>query len=697
MDKRKRYFDFRLYVEKIKQLRMTGILMGLSFLAVVSIVSVLGTEDVVRLEHYICPYEISLSKAFIISYLILTPILTLCSFHYLMVRKSCDFYHAIPHTRFCQFLTGVLALATYIFVIVLCGSIVHGIIQCFYMNGHIVFSVYAVNVLGIIIANLLVMSSVILACSVCGTIFQTVILSMIIVIMPRCLVNIIVNIISENLFFVNFNKTAPFLTDAYSFVVGLKFDNFSMGGIIYTAVLAFVYLILGGIFFHYRKSELAEVSKPGTGLCMVFRILAGFSVSLVFVYKFLGEYIKAILETSSYMPERKDIIIYSVCIIAVVFVYLLFEFINNRGKKKFLRLIPGILVIFIADFIIILLAKGVCEHYINFRPEVDEIEYVKILADKKYDIIYGKEIYGYFGKKVETIKLRDSVSRQVISSALKKSIDMCPDGQVQEICNVLMHIDGKDYYRTVYLNDTDRSRILEKLLTNKEYLAVYKEFPDIEDINIAYYDIFEKEEAEELYRILLQDFKNMEVDEIISYMECINPQYQYAEGNYYADSEEDARKVIEGLEDSNSIFSISTHVAGQECTLIIPGAWQAPENFYKRYVQMINDYALRNGLVDELDFSDITGAYIVNMKDTDIVNMMSICSDDTKNIEQIFSELDRELNQQGTSLKELMKEENSWSPDSSYIWLTFEKAGRKYWYFINFDNFYLEYYAEEAD
>lgn len=697
MDRRKRYFDFRLYVEKIKQLRMTGILMGLSFLAVVSIVSVLGTEDVVCLEHYICSYEISLTKAFIISYLIITPILTLCSFHYLMVRKSCDFYHAIPHTRTCQFLTGVLALATYILVIVLGGSIVHGVIQCFYMNGHIVLSDYAVGVLGVIIANLLVMSSVILACSVSGTMFQTVIFSLIIIVIPRCLIGVVVNIISQNLFFVNLSKTAPFLTDAYSFVVGLKYNDFSVGGMLYTTVLTLIYLVFGGILFHRRKSELAEVSKPGAVVCAVFRILAGFSVSLVFVYIFLEKHIKAVLENVSPMPEKKDMIIYSACILAVFFVYFLIEFINNRGRKKFLRLIPGILAIFFADFIVILLGRGVCEHYINFRPEADEIEYVKILAEKKYDIVYGKEVYGYFGKKVETIKLQDSVSRQVISSALNKSIDMCPDGQGQETCNVLIHTDGKDYYRTVYLNDTDRSKLMEKLLTNKEYLEVYKELPDIEDINIAYYDIFEKEEAEELYQILLQDFRDMEAVEIVSYLECLNPQYQYAEGNYYADTKDDARKVIEELDDWNSIFSISTHVAGQECTLIIPGEWQAPENFYKRYVQMINDYALRNGLVEELKFSDITGALIVNMKDADGVDFMSICSDDTKNTEQIFSELDRELNQQGTSLKELMKEENSWSPDSPYIRLTFEKTGRKYYYFINFDNFYMEYSDEEAD
>lgn len=693
MDRKSRYFDYRFYVEKLHQLRITGILMGLSFLALTAIVSVVETNNVLRLEDYVCSYDISLSKIFIITYIIITPVLTLRSFHFLMVRKSCDFYDAIPHTRICQFVTGVLALVTYNLVIVLGGSIIHAVIQCYYLNGHVVLSDYVVDILGVIIADFLVMASVILACSVSGTILQAVILSLIIIVVPRCLINMMVNIISENLFFVNFHKSAPFLTDAYSFVAGFKYNDFSAGGIIYTAVLVGVYLILGGIFFHYRKSELAEVTKPGAGLCTVFRILAGFLVSLVFVYIFLEKYIRGVLDKSSPVPETKNIIIYSGCIIAVLFVYFLVGFIGNRGKKKFLRLIPGIPVIFIADFIIIMSVMGVCEQYINFRPDVNEIAYVKILAEKKYDIVYGKEVYDYFDKKLENIKLTDFMCRRVIASALDRSIDMCPEGQIEGTCNVLIHADGKDYYRTVYLNDTDRSSICESLLTNQEYLAMLKEFSDIEDIKLAYYDLFEKEEAEELYRILQADIKNMDIDDMTLLVEWFNPD-DYVGGNYHADSRADAREAIEMIQELNwnYAFSISAHVSGSECTFTIPGEWHRAEEFYEKYVQMINHYAIRTGVIDELKFKDITEAEIV-LKDEKEITLWSEYSTDS--IEQTFSELERGLKQSGTNFKELMTEKNEWESDSSYIKLYFRKNDEDYCYFINikkYKEFFKNYY-----
>lgn len=690
MDRKSRYFDYRFYIEKLHQLRITGILMGLSFLALTAIVSVAETNNVLRLEDYVCSYDISLSKIFIITYIIITPVLTLSSFHFLMVRKSCDFYDAIPHTRICQFITGVLALVTYILVIVLGGSIIHAVIQCYYLNGHVVLSDYVVDILGVIIADFLVMASVILACSVSGTILQAVILSLIIIVVPRCLINMMVNIISENLFFVNFHKSAPFLTDAYSFVAGLKYNDFSAGGIIYTAVLAGAYLILGGIFFHYRKSELAEVSKPGAGLCTVFRILAGFLVSLVFVYIFLEKYIREVLDKSSYVPETKDIIIYSGCIIAVLFVYFLVGIIGNRGKKKFLRLIPGIPVIFIADFIIIMSVTGVCEQYINFRPGVNDIEYVKILADKKYDIVYGKEVYDYFDKKTENMKLTDYMCRRVIASALDRSIDMCPAGQIEGTYNVLIHADGKDYYRTVYLNDTDRSSITESLLINQEYLAMLKEFPDIEDIKLAYYDFLEKEEAEELYQILQADVKNMNIDYITGLLGWLNS--DFVGGNYHADSRADAREAIEMVQENNLnyVFSISTQVSGSECTFTIPGEWQAAEEFYERYVQMINNYAIRSGMLDELEFKDITEAIVV-LQDKKEMTIWSIGSEYSIDIEQAFSELERGLKQSGTNFKELIAEKNEWEFDSSYIKLYFRKNDKDYCYFVNI-NKYKEFF-----
>src|SRR5690554_5876311 len=118
--KNKKLFSFGLYIEGIKQLNFLGIFAFVVFafeaiLIPVGIVIGRQNEEIISAESVI---GWQVHPILVAAFVFIAPVMTLILFNFLNKRNSSDFYHSIPHTRFCLFFSYFASIASWLFAII---------------------------------------------------------------------------------------------------------------------------------------------------------------------------------------------------------------------------------------------------------------------------------------------------------------------------------------------------------------------------------------------------------------------------------------------------------------------------------------------------------------------------------------------------------------------------------------------------
>ena len=113
-----KFFNFKLYIEGIKQTKIIGLFSAiiLAFLSVAPWLLNMPEKNIANV------YSVNLYSVMIVLYLlftVITPLLTLYLFRFLNQRNGSDFFHAIPCTRICLFVSYYLAIITWILALAL--------------------------------------------------------------------------------------------------------------------------------------------------------------------------------------------------------------------------------------------------------------------------------------------------------------------------------------------------------------------------------------------------------------------------------------------------------------------------------------------------------------------------------------------------------------------------------------------------
>lgn len=137
---KKSWFSFRLYQEGLRQLRLIGI-MGMVILGLEAILIPVGRVVSLRqMEHYAEGGRVSkellnfpeMHPLLVLCFCVLAPLMVLYLFHFLNKRNASDFYHAIPETRLCLFISFFAAVVTWILAIIVVTSFISvAIFLCF--------------------------------------------------------------------------------------------------------------------------------------------------------------------------------------------------------------------------------------------------------------------------------------------------------------------------------------------------------------------------------------------------------------------------------------------------------------------------------------------------------------------------------------------------------------------------------------
>lgn len=366
-------FNVGLYKEGLRKTGVLGLIFTMGTLLITVIVAISHIVnhahyiDLARRENwdwvlvdpllYIGSSEIFAMMALMV--FIATPLLTLTVFTFLNSRNSSDFYHAIPHKRETIFISFISSILTWLIGAIL--LIVATALLIYTTSSYTVFHFGDIfkSIAGGVVIILLLIGGITLAMSLTGSALSNLALSMIILFFPRLLMGAFVSMVVENTAVVN-TANFGFLGD---FRRNLLLGTFSAQdlpealsyGLLYTFILALVYLILAGYFFKWRHSEVA--SNPGTKISQpLIRIIVTFIVTL--------PGLMIILSDGGGFDFIPIAVIYGLAILG----YFLYELFTARKIQSFAKMLPGIGIVFLLN-VTFIISVNVTSQY--FLREID--------------------------------------------------------------------------------------------------------------------------------------------------------------------------------------------------------------------------------------------------------------------------------------------------------------------------------------
>ena len=134
--KQKKLFSIKLYIEGLRQLRVLGML-GLIINALIGIIIPMGyylsMEEEYNALNSFSKLNCVITEThcyFFLFVFVFSPLMVLSLFHFLNKREDCDFYHSIPQTRGCLYVSYSAAMVTWLLIQILTVSIISAICYC---------------------------------------------------------------------------------------------------------------------------------------------------------------------------------------------------------------------------------------------------------------------------------------------------------------------------------------------------------------------------------------------------------------------------------------------------------------------------------------------------------------------------------------------------------------------------------------
>ncbi|MCI8514699.1 MAG: hypothetical protein HFI93_08790 [Lachnospiraceae bacterium] len=533
MNKKKR-FDMGLYREAFRQGKMVGlttlILLTLEsvLIPVGNVISQLSLEkDIARMgETYIPSQEImnmlAMHPFLMLTFTVATPLLMLYMFHFLTKRNASDYYHSIPQTRNCVFLSFFAAAMSWMFLYVLVPSLLGaGLFSVFSRY----FSVNWNNVwhilLNVLAGNMFVASAIAIAICLTGTVFTNMAVSGIIIFVPRIFLAIVTLSVSSWLPMVPDESLLPLLDAKYNVVVGIFANVFIGSGDSLTALSSGVYTLLLGILyalfamwlFGRRKSEAAGQAAVSRRLQLACRLIMSMLVCLICCSALFG-----------YMVSRDSIDITDVYVLFVIYViavvvYFLYELITTRKWRNLAKAVPGLGLLALLNVLTIFGMWGIYNVVLNTTPEAGDIRYVNVLGLDEPTYYNGRQYEDYFAAKVGRIDLDSEEVKELVANRLSEEVRLWKEderlyGRSMENRQRLMMKIGTgtgSILRYIYLTNEDWEVIARTLEEKEGYREGYRELPNLGvDATLVQVSGLGIADSEAVYRILQEEVLQMD-------------------------------------------------------------------------------------------------------------------------------------------------------------------------------------------
>lgn len=612
-------FSRGLYAESLRRLRVFG-LIALAVMVIIQLAPlIVGVVDYYSLQSYYAEQEglygevakhapdpVNASAVFLatpFTVTIVTPIMVLLVFSVFNKRASSDFYHALPYTRTCMFVSTMAAVFAWVISICLICSAA-GLVSytAFPKIFTVTFDGTSELLLSYLAILLLTSGGTALAMSATGTVLSNICVALLILFLPRFIMTIMTMWIANSAEFLAFNVVGnSFLSYDINVLFGTVakivmegeipdyFNNLSAD--IYSIVLGLIYLGLALLVFITRKSETATCPAPGRGVQHVIRILltmvVGIFATILFVEGELAGFIIVSLLTA--------------------IVYFAYELITTHRWKNLLKALPffGVVVgLCIVCGAVIILVPKVASLY---TPNAENIDSVR-LVDNGYG--YNDE---WFGEGTENLELTDKTIIAKVSETLKKNMEayreygyvgtysyeitddsMYPEyGKPEAIIQTVAITEGSvTKYRTVFFPQDDYNAVLNALEKNEEYIKACKKLPRPAK-NSLDFDIYDREVDysyyEEVFKCMQKEINSLPFEDW--YKIANNMSLAYTEYNLWYYTDDYDSKYIS--------IPISSDYFPKTFTMLLATDKVDRENRYETVNMLVNDdeFAERDDIV----------------------------------------------------------------------------------------------------
>ena len=522
----KKIFHKNLYKDQLKQLRLIGFI-GLGLLSLIAILMPVGKAITAsryqdfEMGNKVVRESISIMGShfyLFFTFTLLVPLLALSCFHYLTQRNSSDFYHSLPHTRTCVFTCNLAAIFTWTTLLVWVPTVI-SIIMYTIFSKYFILEIplllqFAFNVY---LASLLVTSSISIACSITGTIFTNVVVSGMIIFLPRIFIIVITNMIAGSSHVLVSSHLFPLLDYEYNIIFGILGSipiispvstSIGWGTILYSIILTLIYLALGLLVYKRRKSETSNHAAVSKKVQTIIRLLLGTTVSLAP----MALIFTIITGSANLSDNRGAIMIYGICILYLVacFVMLLYELLTSKKLKNVIKALPSIGILAIINIIILLGAFGIYKSFLSYRPDPEDIDY--FVTERS---INGSDT-AYYDTLANSVHIEDDKAIKMISDALKTNLENGDDQSSLEsmAITVGIHSGLTTHYRRLWMSVADYNELMKSYGNSQEYKDAYKVLPSLAGNKLTLNNLrMSDEEYLELYNTAKEEIKTLSFED----------------------------------------------------------------------------------------------------------------------------------------------------------------------------------------
>ena len=537
----KKWFDIHLFRDAMKQLRVGAMVSALILLLQAVLLPIGRVVTQGKTDSRMVMTFFDIFPAGLLLFCAIAPLMALFLFRFLSQRNACDFYHSIPQTRTCLYISFIAAVLCWAFLLQAVGSLVGTIMHLVFTRHFevIIPSVLKGN-LRLAVCTFLVVGAVMLAVSLTGNILTNLAVSLLIIFFPRLVMLTVRNCVGDSLTIVS-GTYLPFLGSGWNLVTDTVFAVFDGGrenilggnGMVsagYTAGLGLFYMILGGYMFNQRKSEAAGEASVNPFLQTFFRLLPAAVVCLIPNMQLFSLFAGSTELTSA------AVYMLFVLYLAGVFIYFMYELASTRKVKNLLKAVPGLALLLGFNLLIVFGMLGLRHNLLSFTPDAGQIDSVQIVRRNSY--MWGNDgnyytMPGYLSSREEKIELTDINVRQLVAARLKETVeyDTTPAGDREDrdyrVREFVIHSGGKAYHRDIQLLNADVQLLAKALQDNSEVQSIYMNLPAADTVSLSMetwsysgVDAFGESGQEELgiiYNALKEDIADMGFEKWYAY------------------------------------------------------------------------------------------------------------------------------------------------------------------------------------
>ncbi len=530
-------FNFKMYIDALKQLRLIGFISLGLFLLITILMPVGDVLAIIESTKYgseLYTQTISVQGRFsslTLIYMFVVPILTLYLFSFLTKRNSCDYYHSFPQKRECIYTTYTLAVITWAFIII-AGNTIAAAITYTILNKYLIMSIPSLLhfSLSIFVCSLLVIGAIVLACSLTGTVFTNIIVTGLIIFLPRFIITAIISTITSGHPVLVADSLLPLLDNKYNMIFNMFYTMFNSGSLsflnwpslLYTLIIALIYIVIGFVSFKKRHSEVAGNSATGRGLQCIIRVALAIPICII--------PLSVIFELTAGNESMTAIDVFGITVyyIIAIIAMLLYELISTKKFINVIKALPSIGILAIANVVLFIGLYALSHILLSFNPDASEINYVKLIENG------NPHDKSYFEAKQEDYEIKNETIIQLVADGLTETLTYEEteypysyynnDEQYTSV-TVAINTGMSTKYRNIILKNENYEKICEALINSEEIKDIYTNLPLYDSSSMELYsELDETDNNINIYNQLRSELSSVDLKE---WYTLVNNNYSY--------------------------------------------------------------------------------------------------------------------------------------------------------------------------